>query len=62
MSREQEIDAIFRKLSSPEFNALRLRVKTEDTVGTISPWCESSERERDGAKLDPDTKRDQGSR
>jgi hypothetical protein len=59
MTRDQEIANIYSKLSSPQFNALRLRVKVQESEDMISPWCEATpKKDQDSAELEPDSKRD----
>jgi hypothetical protein len=60
---DQEIATIHAKLSSPEFNALRLRIELPEPIEPLSPWEYTGVREGDQrAKLEPDPKRDQRSR
>ncbi len=57
---DQEIAAISSDLSSPKFNALRLRVKELQPEVIVSPWIGDTSRKEDcrGAKLEPDSQRD----
>ena len=60
---DEQIAAIHSTLSSPRFNALRLRVTMHEPQERVSPW-ENTARgvgEPD-AELERDTQRDQGSR
>jgi hypothetical protein len=64
-TRDREIARIYSSLSSPEFNALRLRVRVHEPEEIISPWngdTSKEEENQNGAELEPDSQRNQGSR
>ncbi len=60
---DEQIAEFHSTLSSPRFNAIRLKVTTQEAERPVSPWDYSAlkEGERD-AELEPDIKRNQGSR
>jgi len=54
---DQEIAEIHSRLSSPQFNALRIRIELPEPVEQLSPWEYTAVREGDqSAKLEPDSK------
>jgi len=60
---EEQIAEIYSTLSSPRFNALRLKVTSQEPDRPVSPWDYSTLKDKEqDAELERDLKRNQGSR
>jgi hypothetical protein len=60
---DEEIAAIHAALSSPKFNALRMKVTMQGPEQWVSPWEYAALREGEpDAELERDSKRDKRSR